>query len=254
MRGIRFHFQVFRFSISIQITFGVIVMGRKTETGTEDVVFLLSPRVMSSSFRLCLHKVVAALSIHCHHGYSSASAILPSAEPSGATRAAIGQCVWLTGTLSNGRGCEWCQWKDRTLAEMCIQTQGVRDPLLTHQLNKGGCHISSYLFERNRLGRTSGSEMFYSCLELLPVLFSYEYNQLTQGSPQREATWNRYTVSPTNKHAQHYIWWQNHSMERKKYLVRIDNSVYDQCSFILLYKTFIIINSFAGVTNQHQTL
>lgn len=106
LRGIRFHFQVFRFSISIQITFGVIVMGRKTETGTEDVVFLLSPRVMSSSFRLCLHKVVAELSIHCHHGYSSASAILPSAEPSGATRAAIGQCVWLTGTLSNGRGCE----------------------------------------------------------------------------------------------------------------------------------------------------
>ncbi len=76
------------FCISLQITFGVIVMGRKTDTGTEgDVVFLLSPWVMSSPFRLCLHKVVAALSIHCRHGYSTASATLPSAEPPGATQA-----------------------------------------------------------------------------------------------------------------------------------------------------------------------
>lgn len=150
-------------------------MAWKTDTGTEgDVVFLLSPWVMSSPFRLCLHRVVAALSIHCRHGYSSASAILscaePLPEPPGAAQAAIGQCVMLTGTLSNEKGSEWCHWEDGTEAEMCIQRQSVRDLLLTHQLNTGGCHISSYLFERNRWGWTSGSEMFYSRLELLPVL------------------------------------------------------------------------------------
>lgn len=143
-------------------------MDWKTDTGTEgDVVFLLSPWVMSSSFRLCLHKVVASLSIHCHHGYSTASAILPTTEPPAATQAAIGQCVSLTGTLSNERGCEWCHWKDRAEAEMCIRTQRVRDLLLTHQLNKRGFYISSYRFEKNRWGRMSCFEMFYSCLELL---------------------------------------------------------------------------------------
>ncbi|KAI4821236.1 hypothetical protein KUCAC02_029178 [Chaenocephalus aceratus] len=35
----------------------------------------------SSPERLGLHQVVAALSIHCRHGYSTASATLPTAEP-----------------------------------------------------------------------------------------------------------------------------------------------------------------------------
>lgn len=38
---------------------------------------------MSSPFRLCLHKVVAVLSIHCRHGYSTAPATPPSDAPPG---------------------------------------------------------------------------------------------------------------------------------------------------------------------------
>lgn len=126
LQVIKFNFQVFPSKesnvISLQITFGVIVTGRKTDTGTEgDVVFLLSPWVMSSPFRLCLHKVVAVLSIHCRHGYSTASATLLSTEPPGATQATIGQCVRLTSTLSNERRNEWCHWKDGTEAEMCTK-------------------------------------------------------------------------------------------------------------------------------------
>lgn len=70
---------------------------------------------MSSSFRLCLHKIVAALSIHCHHGNSTS-------KPPGAEQLAIGQRLGLTAALSNDRGAEWCHWKDTTEAQMCIKT------------------------------------------------------------------------------------------------------------------------------------
>lgn len=174
---------------------------------------------MSSPFRLCLHKVVAALSIHCHHGYSSASTTLPSAEPPGATWAIIGLCVCLTGTSSNERGSEWCQWKDGTQAEMCIQTQSVRDLLLTHRLNKGGCHISSYLFEENRLGRTSCSQTFYSCLE---TQTSSLFIRIEPINPSLLAEWSfsmcnlKWVPLHPQKHAQHYIWEENHSCRKKK--------------------------------------
>lgn len=176
---------------------------------------------MSSPFRLCLHKVVAALSIHCHHGYSRASTTLPSAEPPGATWATIGLCVCLTCTSSNGRGSEWCQWKDGTQAEMCIQTQDVRDLLLTHRLNKGGCHISSYLFEENRLGRTSCSQTFYSCLEMQT---SSLFVRIEPINPSLLTEWNfsmcilKWMPLHPQKHAQHYIWEENHSCRRKKHL------------------------------------
>lgn len=141
---------------SLSPKFGIIVKGRKTDTGTEgDVVFLLSPSVMSSHSDSAYTKSWHTLSIHCRHGYSTASATLPAAEPTGATQAAVGQCVRLTGALSNKRAGEWCHWKDGTEAEMCIQKQSVRDLLLTHQRqHKEGCHIR-YPFDRNRLGRMS---------------------------------------------------------------------------------------------------
>lgn len=120
---------------------------QKNRPGNWDVVFLLSPWVMSSSFRLCLHDTVAALSIHCLHGDNTASA---TSDPLGAERSAIGQMVWLTAALPSDTRAEWCHWKDRTEAEMCIKTQSVTDLLLTHQLNKADWNISRYLWE----GRT----------------------------------------------------------------------------------------------------
>lgn len=210
------------------MTFSVIVMGWKTDPGTGgDVVFLLSPQVMSSPFRLCLHKVVAALSIHCHHGYSSASTTLPWAEPPATTWATIGLRACLTGTSSNGRGSEWCQWKDETQAEMCIQTQSVRDLLLTHRLNKGGCHISSCLFEENRLGWTSCSQTFYSCLE------TQTSSLFIQTEPINPSLLTEWSFSICNlkwmplhplKNAPHYIWEEIHWSRRKKAPVRLENT------------------------------
>lgn len=92
---------------SLSPKFGVIVKGRKTDTGAEgDVVFLLSPSVMSSHSDSAYTKSWRTLSIHCRHGYSTASATLPAAETTGATQPAVGQCVRLTGALSNERAGE----------------------------------------------------------------------------------------------------------------------------------------------------
>lgn len=145
---------------------------------------------------------------------------LPYPEPPGATQATIGQYVWLTGALSNGRGSMWCHWKDRTRAEIWIRTQSVRDLLLTQQLNKGGCHISSSLFKREQV---RANVRLWDVLAALPVLFLNKYNQLTQGSSQCEAflceTWKRYPFSPANTHSTKSLKGKKKSTKSKVYMI-----------------------------------
>lgn len=76
-------------------------------------------------------KYSAALSIHCHHGYSTASATQPALLPR-PTPAATGQRSWLTGSPSNGSGSQWCHGEDETRAK----ARRARDHLLTHHLRE----------------------------------------------------------------------------------------------------------------------
>ncbi|MEQ2222521.1 hypothetical protein ILYODFUR_027178, partial [Ilyodon furcidens] len=90
--------------ICLQAPFVVMITGRQTDTGTGgDVVFLLSPRVMSFPHSDSAHTVVAALSIHCHHSDCSTPTHFSSA---GNQQPAIGQCVTVVEPQSNGRGGE----------------------------------------------------------------------------------------------------------------------------------------------------
>lgn len=146
---------------------------------------------MSSSFRLCLHKIVAALSIHCHHGYSTASAIPRTTRHHTAQLPLVGVFDW---QALCPMGEEVCDVIERTGRDMNPNAESL---LLTHWLNKGGCHISSYLFKRNRF---RANVRLWDVLTALPLLLLKEYNQLTPGSSQWRAflceTWEKKTLSP----------------------------------------------------------
>lgn len=93
-------------------------------------------------------KYSAALSIHCHHGYSTASATQPALLPR-PTPAATGQRAWLTGAPSNGSESQWCHGEDETRAK----TWRVRDHLLTH-------HLREVVADVSMKGRRLGCERF----------------------------------------------------------------------------------------------
>lgn len=110
-------------------------------------------------FRLCLHKVVESaqhpLSPWLQHCISTTPPPPPPPPYLKSTRLpcreAIGRRVGLAGARSNGRRGQWCHRWQRCVSE---GRASVGELLLTHQLNKGGCHISSNVFEGNRWRRT----------------------------------------------------------------------------------------------------
>lgn len=99
----------------------------KQETGSKgELFFLLSQWVMSSSFRLCPHNVVAALSIHCHHGYKTASDRPPGSEQADRNL----WMLWPIGAqLSDVTELHCLKWR------FAFKMSRVR-VVLTHRLNK----------------------------------------------------------------------------------------------------------------------